>query len=90
MKRLRLAVLASALLFAGSAALTLPALAAPPSQTEVNEMLKKSGAMRSDGMVSKQEFMKMMEKRFDAMDKQKKGMISAEEIAKILDPSLYM
>jgi Ca2+-binding EF-hand superfamily protein len=90
MRRVNLAAFAATLLIAGSAALMPPALAAPPSQAEVQEMLKKSGTMRSDGMVTKQDFMKMMEKRFDAMDKQKKGMVSAEDIAKILDPSNYM
>ena len=42
--------------------------------------------MRKDGMVSKQDFMKVMEQRFDMMDKDKKGMISVKDIAKILDP----
>jgi hypothetical protein len=64
------------------------ALAGPPDDREVYEMLKKSGMMRSDGMVTKADFIKLMEKRFDAMDKGRKGMLSAQEIAKLLDPNL--
>ena len=64
------------------------ALANPPDEREVWEMLKKSSTMRADGMVTKTEFIRLMEKRFDAMDKGKKGMLSAEEIAKLLDPNL--
>jgi hypothetical protein len=63
-------------------------LAGPPDDREVYEMLKKSGMMRSDGMVTKADFLKLMEKRFDAMDKGRKGMLSAQEIAKLLDPNL--
>ena len=36
-----------------------------------------------DGMVSKKDFMAMMEKKFDAMDKQKKGMLSTADVMKI-------
>ena len=64
------------------------AFANPPDEREVWEMLKKSGMMRADGMVTKADFVKIMEKRFDAMDKGRKGMLSAEEIAKLLDPNL--
>ena len=64
------------------------ALANPPDEREVWEMLKKSSTMRADGMVMKADFIKLMEKRFDAMDKGRKGMLSAEEIAKLLDPNL--
>ena len=32
------------------------------------------------GMVSKKDFMAMMEKKFDSMDKQKKGMISLSDL----------
>ena len=31
-------------------------------------MLKREGVMRTDGMVTKHEFLRMMEKRFDALD----------------------
>lgn len=33
-----------------------------------------------DGMVSKKDFMTMMEKKFDSMDKAKKGMISLKDL----------
>lgn len=36
-----------------------------------------------DGMISKKDFMAMMEKRFDMMDKGKKGMIHMTEATKI-------
>ena len=37
-----------------------------------------------DGMVSKKDFMKMMEKKFDAMDKAHKGMLSTDDIMRIV------
>jgi carbohydrate-selective porin OprB len=36
-----------------------------------------------EGMITKKDFMAMMEKRFDMMDKQKKGMIHMTEATKI-------
>ena len=36
-----------------------------------------------EGMITKKDFMAMMEKRFDAMDKSKKGMISSADAMKI-------
>jgi hypothetical protein len=36
-----------------------------------------------DGMVTKKEFMAMMEKKFDAMDKAGKGMLSVADIMRI-------
>ncbi len=89
MKRVKLAALASTLLVAGSMAFAPPALSAP-TQQEVQELLQKGGMARQDGMVTKQDFIKMMEKRFDAMDKKKKGMLSEAEIAYILDPRNFM
>ncbi len=77
-----LALAAGALQFGGS-----PALAEPLDERELILMLKKGGVMRQDGMVTKQDFVKLMEKRFDAMDAQKKGMLSVKDVAKILDPS---
>ncbi len=38
-----------------------------------------------DGMVTKKDFMKMMEKKFDAMDKAKKGMLSQQDIMRIFN-----
>ncbi len=63
-----------------------PALAEPLDERELILMLKRGGVMRQDGMVTKQDFVKLMEKRFEAMDKQKKGMLSVKDVAKILDP----
>jgi Ca2+-binding EF-hand superfamily protein len=36
-----------------------------------------------EGMITKKDFMAMMEKRFDMMDKNKKGMIHASDAMKI-------
>jgi hypothetical protein len=63
------------------------AFAGPPDERELIQMLKASGMMRQDGMVTKQDFVRLMEKRFEAMDAQKKGMLSVKDIAKILDPN---
>lgn len=38
-----------------------------------------------DGMVTKKDFMKMMEKKFDEMDKGKKGMLSQQDIMRIFN-----
>jgi hypothetical protein len=69
------------------AMLAIAALSAPvaladdtglsPFSMEVKKMANK------DGMISKKDFMAMMEKRFDAMDKGKKGMISTADAMKI-------
>ena len=72
----------------GGAQFASSALANAPDEREVWEMLKASGMMRADGMVTKTDFVKLMEKRFDAMDKGRKGMLTAAEIAKLLDPNL--
>lgn len=64
------------------------AFANPPDERDVWEMLKKSSMMRADGMVTKTDFVKLMEKRFDAMDKDRKGMLSPADIARLLDPNL--
>ena len=63
-------------------ALSLPALAADGDamqsfQREVQTMANK------DGMVSKKDFLAMMEKKFDAMDKGKKGMLSVADVMRI-------
>ena len=69
------------------AMLAIAALSAPvaladdtglsPFSMEMKKMANK------DGMVTKKDFMAMMEKRFDAMDKAKKGMIHHTEAVKI-------
>ncbi len=49
------------------------ALADDTGLSPLSSDLKKMS--NKDGMISKKDFMAMMEKRFDAMDKAKKGMI---------------
>ena len=44
---------------------------------EVRKMADKNG------MISKKDYMAMMEKKFDAMDKQKKGMLSEADVMRI-------
>ncbi len=61
-----------------------PALAA--DERAVSEMLKRSEMVRADGMVTKADFIKLMEKRFDAMDKGRKGALAVRDIAKLMDP----
>ena len=46
-------------------------------ETQVKAMADK------DGMVSKREFLRMMEKKFDEMDKGKKGMLSQADVMRI-------
>jgi hypothetical protein len=63
-------------------ALALPAFAADGDamqsfQREVQTMANK------DGMVSKKDFLAMMEKKFDAVDKGKKGMLSVTDVMRI-------
>jgi hypothetical protein len=67
------------------AALSAPvALAAADTDTGLSpfsvEMKKMS---TKEGMITKKDFMAMMEKRFDMMDKSKKGMISMNDAMKI-------
>jgi hypothetical protein len=45
--------------------------------TEVRRMADK------DGMVAKKDFLALMEKKFDAMDKDRKGMLSTTDLMKI-------
>ena len=61
-----------------------PALAA--DEHAVSEMLKRSEMVRADGTVTKADFIKLMEKRFDAMDKGRKGALAVRDIAKLMDP----
>ncbi|MBS0319770.1 MAG: hypothetical protein JSR18_04450 [Proteobacteria bacterium] len=70
---------------AGFAALaTLPALAA---DGDGMQSFRQQVTMMADknGMVSKKEFMAMMEKKFDAMDKSHKGMLSTDDIMRIFN-----
>jgi hypothetical protein len=49
-------------------------------------MLKRSEMVRADGTVTKADFIKLMEKRFDAMDKGRRGALAVRDIAKLMDP----
>lgn len=69
------------------AMLAIAALSAPvaladdtglsPLTSDVKKMANK------EGMITKKDFMAMMEKRFDMMDKNKKGMIHTSDAMKI-------
>ena len=52
----------------------------------VSEMLQRSETVPADGMVTKADFIKLMEKRFDAMDNGRKGALAVRDIAKLMDP----
>lgn len=54
---------------------------------EVVRTLRSEGMVRSDGMVTKADFLRVMAQRFDAMDKKRLGMLSMEDIARVLDPN---
>ena len=81
---MNLKLTAKALSFAamlGMATLSAPALAADgdmmASRAEVTKMANK------DGMITKKDFMMLMEKKFDEMDKSKKGMLSVDDVMRI-------
>ena len=65
----------------GIAALSSPAFAADgdamATRAEIMKMANK------DGMISKKDFMAMMEKKFDEMDKSKKGMLPIDDVMRI-------
>jgi hypothetical protein len=79
---------AVALALASGLAGTSSAFANGPDERPLWEMLQASASMRADRMVTKSEFIKTMEKRFDAMDTRGKGTLSPEEVAKLLDPNI--
>jgi hypothetical protein len=65
----------------GIAALSSPVFAADgdamANRAEIMKMANK------DGMISKKDFMAMMEKKFDEMDKSKKGMLPIDDVMRI-------
>ena len=63
-------------------ALSLPALAADGDAMQSFQRDFQTMANK-DGMVSKKDFLAMMEKKFDAMDKGKKGMLSVTDVMRI-------
>lgn len=80
------AVLAVAAAMAGAQLGATTAFAASPEEKEIKELFQRAGMMRSDGMVTRSDFLKLMEKRFDAMDKNRRGMLTPEEVARIFNP----
>jgi hypothetical protein len=64
------------------------AFAGPPDERELHEMLKRSAMIRADGMVTRADFIKLMEKRFDSADSGRRGLLTPQEIARILDPNV--
>jgi Ca2+-binding EF-hand superfamily protein len=73
MKRITLATL----LAAATLAAVPPVALAQKSMDNIKAMDKDK-----DGMISKAEFMAMMEKAYDDMDKSRKGRLTAEDVAK--------
>jgi hypothetical protein len=69
------------------AMLAIAALSAPVALADDTGLTPFSMEMKKmankDGMISKKDFMAMMEKRFDMMDKSKKGMISMNDAMKL-------
>jgi hypothetical protein len=65
----------------GIAALSAPAFAADGDMMATRaEMMKMAN---KDGMITKKDFLMMMEKKFDEMDKGKKGMLSIDDVMRI-------
>jgi len=65
----------------GIAALSAPAFAADGDMMATRaEMMK---MVNKDGMITKKDFLMMMEKKFDEMDKGKKGMLSIDDVMRI-------
>ena len=73
--------------FAAGTILALAAISTPAFAADGDGMqsfAKEVTAMANkDGMVSKRDFMAMMEKKFDAMDKGRKGMLSVPDVMRI-------
>jgi len=53
-----------------------------PSQLKPAMAMVKKMDTNNDGMISKQEFMKAMEEKWNQMDKQKKGMVPLDQAAR--------
>jgi len=59
-----------------------------PNQIKAMAMeMAKAMDVNHDGMVSKQEFMKMMERKWNEMDNNKKGMVSVDRAAEMIPPA---
>lgn len=80
MKKLLTAVVLSGAI-GGLSVLALPAHAQSSKSMEIVKTMK----MDKDGMITKAEFMRMVEARFSAMDLAQKGRLTPTEAAKVLD-----
>jgi len=68
----------------GMATLATPlAFGAASDEGKFDLMRDFKTVVNKDGMVSKKDFLAMMEKKFDAMDTGKKGMLSVSDIMRI-------
>jgi hypothetical protein len=68
------------------ALLCIAALSSPVFAADGDAMATRAEIMKmanKDGMISKKDFMAMMEKKFDEMDKSKKGMLSTDDVMRI-------
>lgn len=83
---MKLTRLAAALALAMAAGSAQVAFADGPDERPLWEMLIKS-AMNRQGKISKADFMKLMEQRFDAMDKERTGTLTAQQLHHMLDPT---
>ena len=79
MKRMTLATLVAAAMLA----VVPPVAMAQKSMDNIKAMDKDK-----DGMISKSEFMAMMEKAYNDMDKSKKGRLTPEDVAKSIQEIL--
>ena len=69
-----------------SALLGIAALSAPVFAADGDAMATRAEIMKmanKDGMISKKDFMTMMEKKFDEMDKSRKGMLPVDDVMRI-------
>jgi hypothetical protein len=65
----------------GAAAFAAPSFADDQTARWWEPMIKKMA--NKDGMVTKRDFMTMMEKKFDEMDRGKRGMLSTADVMRI-------
>ena len=80
---MKLSKLASAV--AVGAAVAFSPVVSTVAQQESKAMMEaKKMDANKDGMISRQEFLNMMAAKFDAMDKDKKGVLSPVDIEKII------
>jgi hypothetical protein len=71
------------LMFLGMAGLAAPVALAADGDGMVTFRKEVQSMAHPDGMVRKSEFLAMMEKKWNAMDKGNKGMLSVEDVMRI-------